>query len=159
MLLFITYLADHNEILHVMTVLLTQSVQNFIVISYAYFKPEHSKSNSIETPLVGRAEAANQYSLFLAHVQITWRYIHMQQVQFIDAWHQNCIYVICSQQCTLWGWQIFAVYKVNNSSTSITNQPTKRHQNGKASRNLFLNINNPFMHRLYQSKNMNPETS
>ena len=42
MLFFITYSADHNEILHVMTITLCY-VQNFIVISWAHFKPEHCK--------------------------------------------------------------------------------------------------------------------
>ena len=43
MLFFITNLFDHQEILHMSQQLHCRDMQNYIVISVWYFKPEHSK--------------------------------------------------------------------------------------------------------------------
>ena len=54
LLLFISYSANHNDILLMSRTLLWR-VQNFVMNGQVYFKPEHCKfwSNTIEISLVG----------------------------------------------------------------------------------------------------------
>ena len=59
MLLFIAYLADHNEILHMTTVILSRHLQKFFVIGWAHSGTAYIDqiSNLTEMPLVSIAPA------------------------------------------------------------------------------------------------------